>query len=81
MTTVTAAPVDIEGLPITPSLDLSSMVSAVDQFNALTEVVEFCSIDDHTEMSDEYSDPFHIIAMREHEAGCGIVFLSNSTVG
>jgi len=74
MTTVTQT-------PVVPTLDLSGMTSAADQLAALNDTVEFCAIDDHTEISDEFSDPFYIIAMREHEAGCGIVFLSNSTTG
>jgi len=78
MTTVT---VDVEGLPLVPTLDLTGMTSALDQLAALNDEVEFCAIDEHTEISDEFSDPFYIIAMREHEAGCGIVFLSNSTTG
>lgn len=79
MTTVIA--VDVEGIPLVPTLDLTGMTSALDQLAALNDEVEFCAIDEHTEISDEFSDPFYIIAMREHEAGCGIVFLSNSTTG
>lgn len=38
---------------------------------------EFTSIDEHTELTDEFADPFYLVSRKEQEMGAPLVFCTN----
>lgn len=85
MTTVINQPVDEESLPLDHVLSVEAQFVLMDSAlgiltnNAVEIEPEFCSLDDHTELSDEFADPFYLVSRMEQEAGAPLVFLKRST--
>lgn len=70
MTTVTVMPMELRFAMMDAALDIVTN-------NASEIEPEFTSIDEHTELTDEFADPFYLVSRKEQEMGAPLVFCTN----